>query len=223
MDQKITEILILGPLLCEQEEDEDEIHFLRHKKSSFIIYLDAAVQIKEKLALNIPSVSIGDGDGPQINEEDYRHLLDICTTPEKDESDLRLALNYLHENIITDSENYNVSVHGLWGGRLDHQMAIFGEVARFIQSRDRLQTLPFKFYDQKGALCSVISKGELHLNYQGTFSVFSLLQENQIKISGDVAYQTQSHFSPLSSLGLSNEAKGDIYIASKSPFLLILP
>ena len=210
-------IFLLGPLLSSQY-DRDSI---RAHTADFTVFIDAAVQFREELELPGPSFALGDGDGPQ-HQADYKELLDQLYPKEKDQSDLALALEYVGENLILKNQAYHYSIeaHGLWGERLDHQLSNFGEIANWLQNLS--QEITFKFIEGNETL-AIIKKGKFSFNYNGSFSVFSLIENTQIKIEGKIKYPIDSTFTVLSSLGLSNEAHGEVTLQSAAPVIIIFP
>ena len=139
-------------------------------------------------------ISIGDGDS-------YDGDLDVLLNPDKDYSDLAYVLTRIPESF----EEFHLL--GFLGGRRDHELFNLGEVHRILNDRDAPGTARF---DQ--ALVGY-SPGSWQFTHHGGFSV-GVIEQALVTLRGDCRYRCErpTRFSPLSSLGLSNEAYGTILI-----------
>lgn len=139
---------------------------------------------------------IGDGDSIEKDFIDIEHKL----STNKDFSDLAYALTLL--------KGVSKTIHswGFLGGRLDHQMANFGEVTAFLQHKQELMFT----WDQK---VFSLAPGQYHFSFQGGFSLLSLMQST-VTLQGEVQYPmtTPKTLQPCQSFGLSNLAFGDFRI-----------
>jgi thiamine pyrophosphokinase len=214
-------IYLIGPLLLESKLVNQH---LKDEPADYIVYIDAGLQFKEEIKTEANSYSLGDGDGPTDLRfpRHYADQLDKRFPPSKDQSDLELALKHLEQTLNFGLElNYEIKCFGLWGGRLDHQLANLGVCYHWLKSFP--QTVHFSHYNHE-KIYALICHGYFEMQYSGLFSLFNLDHDNSIDLSGDVKYKiTQSRPYPLSSLGLSNEASGLIKINGASPYIFIFP
>ena len=130
-------IYLIGPLL----DQMDSIHI---ESADLVIFIDAAISYRDRVHFTCKSISLGDGDGIPWDKGDfkkndkesykgsYKERLDILAPTEKDESDFKLALNHL-ETHLPHLASIEITAIGLWGGRLDHQISIFGEFINFLK------------------------------------------------------------------------------------------
>jgi hypothetical protein len=139
------------------------------------------------------------------------------TYPEKkSQSDLALALH-----LLTDLQRPRLHLWGFSGGRRDHHLFNIGECLHFLNSNASGRIF---FYENNTSPSFLFfPKGESDFLFKGTFSVGSIFPMN-LKLQGDCLYQQESplYFSPLSSLGLSNQAFGEVTITSDAPFFIHL-
>ena len=143
-------------------------------------------------------------------------LKKLSFNKDKDQSDLSLALELLKTQF--KGEDIKVLLHGFSGGRLDHQLAIIGELHLFLKSNsNKARTI---IYDEQGYCVAEGTTGTFSGEHIGEFSVFTLEKE-KITISGNATYTGDFELGPLSSLGLSNRAKGCFKVASSLPFFII--
>ncbi len=173
------------------------------------IYIDGG--LLHKPHLKVPHLfSLGDGDSSD------GLALDIGHPSEKDQSDFTLALQeWLKKEDPPPSE---LHLLGLWGGRLDHSLALLGECFSFLESWPSHKII---YYREDGKIGGILFKGQYELNFHGTFSLFAL-KSNQVTISGEAKYNGDFNLQPLSSLGLSNISKGSVSLCSQHPLLLCL-
>ena len=172
--------------------------------SSPHIFIDGGNKLRPKKT-DLECLTIGDGDSSLPQN------MDLLLPEEKNISDLGFALKNL-------PSIQHIEATGFVGGRLDHQLAVFGEFNRYLQEKGALVSL------DSGTHGYLIGGSQTHcINREGAFSLFSL-QKNRIKIDGDVKYKLKefTEIDPLSSHGLSNSATGSIIIEAENP-LLILP
>lgn len=141
--------------------------------------------------------SLGDGDS-------FEGELDLRLAKDKDLSDFAYALKHL--------EGFE-SIHalGFLGERLDHQMFNLGEASEFLKKQKRCCVL----FDSK---LKVFTPGSWKFSHKGIFSVWSL-EPATFSICGDCQYPLRKKvISPLSSLTLSNEARGEIELSCDQVF-----
>lgn len=156
------------------------------------------------------ALAVGDGDSfkeqtGQFGEFDYAY------SPDKDETDLRLALFHLAQNFQFDQ----INAYGFLGERRDHELANFFEFCHFLENqKQKIIRLP---YDEK-KLISFYSPGFYEFFHTGVFSLFTLRQQ-AISLSGEVRYAIDAKNSnslPLTGLGISNEAFGNVKLRVES-------
>lgn len=178
-------INLVGPLNTKQELLEGPI-----------LYIDGGVKHQEKFGAGF---SLGD-------EDSSNSPLDLCLPTEKDYSDFAFALRYL-------KEFKQIDCYGFTGGRLDHQLAILGDINQYLETSNLCEV---KLDDQ----IIGTNKKTVCLNYHGTFSIFSF-HENYFSIQGEVKYQAEKILTkPFSSYTLSNIGKGVFYIEGSEPFFI---
>lgn len=186
-----------------------------------IVYIDGGLghQTKlKKLGLqDIPAISLGDGDSLPQHLVEQRVSLDHQFPPEKDQSDFSLALSHLKENLLLMKDPLTLQLFGLFGGRRDHELAIFGEAYHFLKS---FSNSSMNIFDEQGIRKVTIFQGNKEFSQRGIFSVFSL-EKCSITIEGEVKYGGKNiELLPFQSLGLSNFAEGEFNISSNSPLLI---
>jgi len=208
-------IYLIGPLATVAEVqrciDSYKIKDKKTKAPELILFIDAAVQLRDQLNFSCAHYSLGDADG----EGDYCSLFDEVHPTHKDKSDLALALNFIEKKISPAAE---VHAYGLWGGRFDHQLANMGELLDLSQRHPQVK---ISWHGENKGETAFIVCGENHFDHNGLFSVFTL-QENEVSIKGQIEYPLSGHsLAPLSSLGLSNVASGAFSIQARNPYLVI--
>lgn len=200
-------IFLIGPraTIIEMQRCIDE------DSPELIIFIDAAVQLRNELKFNCAHYSLGDADGGG----NYRELLDELHPAQKDESDLALALKFIEKDIHPQAE---IHAFGLWGGRFDHQLANMGEFLRLSGHYPKIRII---WHGENKEEKAYIACGETDFNHEGLFSVFTL-QDNEISIEGEIEYPlAKQSLAALSSLGLSNVARGAFSIHALKPYLII--
>lgn len=153
------------------------------------------------LANVIPTLFVGDGDSASTEGLAYikeRQVESVCVDAEKDDSDFALALDWLLNQGVSSFEAI-----GFIGGRLDHQLALLGEMA--------VRKIDAEFFDELQSVWVVSQRGRLPrkvvmspVEYQN-FSVFALLEKAVVSVDGARWPLLKKELSPLISLGLSNE------------------
>lgn len=164
-----------------------------------IIFVDGGANVRK----DKEGVVIGDGDS-------FDGKLDVVLNPEKDFSDLAFALENIPERFS------DIVLQGFLGGRRDHELFNIGEAYHFLKSRSEPANLNFD------DVIIGYSAGKWEFKRNGVFSV-AVVEETQLSIIGDCKYQLsdKSTVSPLSSLGLSNEGYGTIYIEGDGPVFIL--
>lgn len=169
-----------------------------------VIYVDGGIQHKSSHNKRA-EISIGDNDSNQSS-----HPIDITLETEKDHSDLEAALELIPSHIS------KVYLWGFLGGRIDHLLINIGSIHRFLKNSSSQRIC---YFDNK---ILAISHSSITLNHQGHFSLMSL-EKQKVKISGDCHYKLDhSEIDVLSSLTLSNIAKGEVHIESELPLFIYL-
>lgn len=149
-------------------------------------------------------------------------LPQILLPSEKDESDLKAALNFLSQTRANFLNSATLFGHGLIGGRLDHQLAVLGELSLWLDELDDQKKKPtIHLLDQEGKNIITIFAGLYkESRYHGGLSLFSLAPQ-QVKLKGGLKYLGESiKLTPLSSRGLSNEALGPYEIEGEKALIL---
>ena len=191
------DVLLVGPMLERAPSWPD----------CAILFVDGGARWQAHLPTDFPhpTLSVGDGDSHTSGD------LDIALPVEKDYSDLGYALQLLPERTAV-----SLTLTGFLGGRRDHEWINFGEVARFLEGRDR--TLA-RFDDAVIAL----SAGQHALDHHGPFSLVNF-SGGHTRITGDVDFPlTRSTWlAPHSSHGLSNGARGAFQVWCEVPTLCFL-
>jgi len=141
----------------------------------------------------------------------YRHPV------AKDQSDLSLALS-----LFTDPRHYKFHFWGFLGGRKDHEIFNLGEALSFLDHHVECQIM---FYDENSKiLFHVLGSGHWKFSYHGLFSL-GTLKKTMVRLRGDCSYPISKYqlLNPLSSLGLSNEGKGEMMLENDGPVFLYYP
>jgi thiamine pyrophosphokinase len=157
---------------------------------------------------------VGDGDSAQAPSDESKTQK---LPAHKDKSDLACSLENFHLE-----KPYRFHLWGFTGGRIDHELLVMGECHQFLKNR---QLSRLVFYNSQGKVAyEAFSRGDWTFSHEGLFSVI-VIEESQVSIKGNVKYPVPKplSFAPLSSLGLSNEAFGEIGISSSLPFVLFYP
>ena len=224
-----TRLHIFGPLqslltvsysnyFCFLKSIDEDSSFYKEK----VIFVDGGMQYAKLFSLSESSEQtdisdyfwIGDGDshlGEVTLSPDKTHHLSI----DKDQSDLAMAF----QKLIPDEKNiHQIFLHGFIGGRIDHQLAVFGELFKWHKILSPGEMILFDADINRKV---EIFKGEHTTQHKGTFSLFSLEKQN-IKSSGDLKYAGEEiTLFPLQSHGLSNEGFGPFHILSEKVIMLI--
>jgi thiamine pyrophosphokinase len=159
-------------------------------------------------------VWIGDGDS---GGDGNKAALSLIFPSDKAASDLALALS-----LFTTPGPLRLHLWGLLGGRQDHQLFNLGEALTHLVTKIHSE---INFYAHGPApLFRLFSPGEWEIPWQGVFSLGSVIP-GEISLRGDCKYQVwpPQILSPLSSLGLSNEADGIIRLKNQIPVFLCFP
>lgn len=173
-----------------------------------LIGVDGGAHFSENL-----NVWIGDADS-YSHEILADHIFKFSS--KKGLSDLALALD-----LIKTTTPQLIHLWGFLGGRKDHELFNLGESLRFLEGR--LNT-KMNLYDENGTLTYLlVSSGKWTFIHSGLFSL-GTLKDTQVKLTGQCLYQLP-HFHPLhalSSLGLSNEGRGEIELETEGPVFIYL-
>ena len=190
-----SEVCFVGPMMVNQKVLE------RFQPTQFI-YIDGG--IKHCPDSLVEPFLIGDGDSAPNSNHSFSTLLN----KNKNFSDLSYGLSLLTK------KQTKVNLVGFSKGRLDHQLAIFGECHQHLR----------KFAKQVINIDDAITyypEGVTEIHLTGTFSLFSL-QSTTFEITGNVDYSLNKELiPPYSSKLLSNFAKGKFTVSASAPFCLI--
>jgi thiamine pyrophosphokinase len=197
------EILLLGPLY--QAADVPPWSEFAEKVEG-VVLVDGGVHHKQSVVpphFSDPIFSVGDGDSAD------KSLLDLVWPNQKDQSDLALALDLLPKTLS------KLWAFGLIGGRKDHELAVMGEMHRFLLTQ-KSSCAVYLCYEQ-----IFLGPGRWDFTHQGHFAVMPL-EATQIRMVGRCQYPVTKdrQFFPLSSLGISNHADGVVTIENSKPVLL---
>jgi thiamine pyrophosphokinase len=191
-------INLIGPLKLQHQE-------VNFNLPSF--FIDGGLKYIE--LFSNPKESFGDGDS---NIQEKRHKIDHKLDKDKSFSDYAYALKSLLNTHI-------IHLHGLYGQRDDHQLAIIGDTFKLLKNTSNkliflhnLKTRPWIFS----------SYNEYSFNIRGHFSLFTI-EKQKIRLLGAKYPLEGSCFEleAFSSHGLSNFAQDMIQINSQSPYLII--
>ena len=181
-------VLLIGPMNFDYSE----------VKSDWVIFVDGGS--KHHSHLKPDGFFVGDGD----SSTEKMHL----KLPEnKDVSDLGYVLQNLPKTLK------EVQLWGFLGGRIDHQLAVFGELNKVIL----LGNLKKICVENK---MSLFPAGSHEFETHQSFSLMTF-KEQKILIEGKADYCGDNLFTPFSSLGISNKGSGVVKISSSAPVLVI--
>jgi len=189
-------INLIGPL----KSDLSEVN-----SHDFTIFVDGGLNFKDGFNNYI---SVGDSDSTSLKH-------DIQLDPVKDESD------YFHALKQIPPKTKNIFAHGLYGGRLDHQLFILGETETILIKNN----FNFFFFHDNNLRILAFSKGKHEFSAHGNFSLFSFTDQ-KILLTGDCKYKItgfDSKIPKLSSRGLSNIGHGKVELSCESPIFVLFP
>ncbi len=169
------------------------------------VFIDGGSRFRP-LQSDFPLISVGDGDSGSA-------VLDEILPSEKDYSDLAFVLRNLPAHVA------RLSLHGFSGGRLDHELANFGELHAFLLKRGNGQTHLFA-----GGRPSVVGfNSRLEMNIQGIFSLL-VLEPAEVRLTGDCKYKLTEPYKifPCSSHGISNSGFGRVLAETSNPAFIFL-
>lgn len=163
-------------------------------KSLFTVFVDGG--LKSKNSSFKTSISIGDMDSTNKKP-------DILLRSDKDRSDLYFAC---YEATVRGAQK--LLLHGFFGGRLDHQVLMLGDLLELSQDK-RCKVVMFENGVKR---VEILPPGNWNFNYRGMFSVISLY-EQKVRYSGGCAYPKDKEYpqiiKPFSTFGLSNYSDSD--------------
>jgi thiamine pyrophosphokinase len=135
----------------------------------------------------------------------------------KEASDLTLALR-LFVNMLP----YKFHFWGFLGGRKDHELFNIGEALTFLDAHPHSQIL---FYSEQGKLSfHMVGTGHWKFFHEGLFTIGSIKKVAlSLKGACDFPIPKQICLSPLSSLGLSNFARGEMTLYNEGPVFIYYP
>lgn len=188
--------VLVGPMLEKNEGDFPQNLPLLLVDGGFDKCLEHGLLAKRS------TFSVGDGDSSKAQ-------LDEKLSPKKDFSDLSYALDLLPHSIK------KIILYGFLGGRRDHEISNFGEVHRFL--KNKAEQSQVNFSDK----ILVLSSGKWRLTHFGPFSLMAL-DRPTVLLTGEIEYQLiqKTKLEPMSSLGLSNNSKGEFYLETDGPVFI---
>lgn len=202
LDQKwnhLPTLALIGPM-----DFTNEVNF---NKESGLIFVDAGARHQNFFNTTVwtgPRYLIGDGDS-HTSKESFNQLFPA----KKDYTDLELALKALPDEIV------KLELWGFIGGRRDHELACFGNLAKFLIEKNRLDKVTFD------GIHYILGPGHHELNFNGAFSVLAFYP-TIFDIEGKVEYATEGaiELETFSGRGISNAATGDFSITCNQPVLV---
>lgn len=159
-------------------------------------------------------VWVGDGDS---YKEEVRSDHIFNYPPEKAMSDLALALG-----LLKVPHPYKLHLWGFLGGRRDHELFNLGEASIFLEKHPESQII---FYSADGHIAfHFLGEGHWRFEHEGLFSLGSL-KNTKVKLLGQCRYpiKEETLIPSLSSLGLSNEAYGELTLHAWGPVFIFYP
>jgi len=169
------------------------------------IFVDGGCDYRaDSVESNVATVSVGDGDSAV-------KPMEVELPRKKNYSDLAWVLRNLPSTIR------HVELVGFRGGRLDHELANFGEAHAFLRDRKIFTTVRFEE--------SVVgfAGGALKVPISGEFSLM-VMEKAEVTMTGACQYPLEKPtvVEPCSSVGLSNVGSGAVLIACNKPAFLFL-
>ena len=182
------EITLLGPMACEPG----------NLTPPLVLVDGGSRHAPEGLGIRV-----GDGDSSE-------HPMDHSLDPDKDMSDLAFVLDNLPPTLE------RLQLLGFLGGRRDHELFNFGEVHRFLKSRQRPVRVEFDH------LTTAYSQGNWKFEHHGLFSL-ATVESCKVELGGACRYPIPELrlVEPLSSLGLSNSGHGTILMHCQGPVFIL--
>lgn len=180
-----------------------------HLLSHALLGVDGGSDFAKRL-----DIWVGDSDSG-TKKTDCQYAFEFSS--KKSSSDLNLALS-----LLSPLAKLTLHLWGFHGGRLDHEMINFGETSAFMETHPGSQAI---LYNHQGeVVAKILGQGKWSFERQGLFTVLSL-RETQVIIDGECEYplRVPTTFKPVSSLGLSNVARGTVLIHNSGPVILIFP
>jgi thiamine pyrophosphokinase len=202
-DPGLKDLLLVGP--CQQEPLTKEALLHTPLEGLPQIAVDGGIRAARK-----PFLWTGDGDSGHAPEG-----LPIIVKTAQDRTDLGFCLEG-----IRPWRWRELHLAGFLGGRLDHQLANFGEICAEFTRRKKTQSAIF--YDERlRPEAGFYPAGAQSLNVTGLFSVL-VFAPARLDISGNCRYPAEAlALEPLSGQGVSNEGLGEIHIRCDQPFAVI--
>lgn len=157
---------------------------------------------------------VGDGDSSKATPK-ADHVFPFA--PEKAASDLALAFS-----LFQDMLHYRFHLWGFHGSRLDHEFFNVGESLSFLSQHQESQVI---IYAPDGKVrFHIVGAGHWKFKHQGVFSI-GASEETMIRVKGACKYPLydSTKLRPLSSLGLSNEATGEVILENEGPVFIYFP
>ncbi len=193
-------INLIGPLKMDISEVNADL---------FTIFIDGGLDYKTNFQ---NSISVGDSDSTSLEH-------DIQLVCEKDESD------FFHSLQLIPSNSKEIFCYGLFGGRLDHQLFILGEVQRFLIKKN----YNFSFFHDNNLQIMALPKGKHKFSVDGIFSLFTF-SDQKLLLTGKCKYQITKNeesddgdaqiIQKYSSHGLSNEGNGEVELECDEPIFV---
>lgn len=174
-----------------------------------LLVIDGGARHTERM-----DIWIGDGDS-YLDPVNCEHIFRY--PPKKSQSDLLLALS-----VLNSQHQYKLHLWGFLGGRKDHELFNLGECLSFLADHPESQIL---LYNAESDISfHLLGEGEWSFEYHGPYSLGSI-KNVEVQMTGDCLYPLlrPQRLTPLSSLGLSNEASGVVSLQTNGPIFIYFP
>jgi thiamine pyrophosphokinase len=147
------------------------------------------------------------GDGDSSSEKKMQLLFPSS----KDYTDLELAL------ALIPGHFKQVSIHGVWGKRKDHELANLGAINSFLINHSSIMNIQIDNHHY------FLNSGAHTLDIKGKFSLL-VFQDTTVDISGNCQFTTDKKITMnvLNGRGLSNFGSGKVEISLNSSALLYM-
>lgn len=192
-------------------------------KPELVICVDGGLRHCRSAGLE-PDVLIGDMDSIEptsVDQLDTEKTRFIRHSPDKDATDLELALQYINDTFVdagTDSARIEILLAGISGGRTDHMLANW-----LVLSSDRwMFDIVIKERSGDGYLIRPGSPATVELEPETTFSLLALRHSTGVACSGARYPLVDAELFPDTALGISNESmSNNVQVSINSGVLLL--
>ncbi|HXH73630.1 MAG TPA: hypothetical protein VNJ08_01595 [Bacteriovoracaceae bacterium] len=179
-------------------------HLLLHP----VLAVDGGAALTTKI-----DVWVGDSDS-FLGEVKAPHI--FRHPPVKDFSDLALAFE-----LLRGSKARRIHLWGFLGGRKDHELFNLGVAQSFLKHHKESEIF---FYDSKSLAFHFLGPGHWKFEHQGLFSI-GCIEKTSFTLNGACQYTVSKmqELTPLSSFGLSNQARGEVTLDNQGPVFIYFP